>query len=169
MHLFSKLLASAVLASATALSSSAQPEPSHTRLGAEKSYATFNAARDALLLDDTVAEFRDEPRLVYTEAAYGQDAHYEQESYQGPRTNVALEQGHSYRDIDRTIRINKGIRSAKITGRNVEVGTLDGRVTLRGWVNTAADKDRIGEIAIAASRLELVDNQIVIGKPVALN
>ena len=130
---------------------------------------SFNAARDALLLDDSKREFADEPRYVFTEAAYGQDAYYREEAYKGPHTTVALEQGSSYRDVDRTIRINHDIRAAKIDDRNVEVGTINDRVTVRGWVATNEDKRRIGEIAIAASRLELVDNQITVGKPVTTN
>ncbi len=129
----------------------------------------FNAKRDGLLLDDTKREFAEQPRLVFSEGAFGQDSTYKRESYTGPRTHVALEQGVSYRDVDRTVQINRGIRAAKINSRNVEVGTMDGRVTLRGWVPTADDKRRIGEVAIAASRVEQVDNQIVIGKPGAGN
>lgn len=128
---------------------------------------SFNAARDGLLLDQTKVQYEDEPRYVFTEAAYGQDAHSEEESYKGKRTKVALEQGRSYRDIDRTVLINKNIRAAKINARNVQVGTNEGRVTLRGWVYAAADKDSINAIAIAASRLELVDNQMTVGKPAA--
>ena len=71
----------------------------------------------------------------------------------------------AYRDVDRTVLINQQIRTAKINGRNVQVGTNNGRVTMRGWVYAEEDKRRIGDIAIAASRLELVDNQIVVGKP----
>ena len=127
---------------------------------------SFNSKRDALLLDDSKIEFADEPRYVFTEAAFGQAAYYERETYKGPRTSVALEQGHSYRDVDRTVLINRDIRAAKINARNVQVGTLNDRVTLRGWVDTEDDKRRIGEIAIAASRLELVDNQLLVGKPV---
>ena len=47
---------------------------------------SFNAARDGLVIDDTKREFADEPRHVFTEAAYGQDAHYKRESYTGPHT-----------------------------------------------------------------------------------
>ena len=130
---------------------------------------SFNATRDALLLDDTKLEYADEPRYIFTEAAFGNEAYSHEESYKGPRTAGALEQGSSYRDVDRTVRINQDIRAAKINGRHVEVGTINGRVTLRGWVNTNEDKLRIGEIAIAASRLELVDNQITVGKPIAAN
>jgi sporulation protein YlmC with PRC-barrel domain len=130
---------------------------------------SFNATRDALLLDDTKIEYGDEPRYVFTEAAFGNPASYERESYTGPRTSVALEQGRRYRDVDMTVRINREIRAAKINARNVEVGTINDRITLRGWVTTAEDKRRIGEIAIADSRLELVDNQITVGKPATGN
>jgi sporulation protein YlmC with PRC-barrel domain len=130
---------------------------------------SFNATRDALLLDDSKRGFADEPRFVFTAAAFGNDAYSKEESYKGPQTTVALEQGSSYRDVDQTVRINKDIRAAKINGRNVQVGTINDRVTLRGWVNTSEDKRRIGEIAIAAAHLELVDNQITVGKPVTGN
>ncbi len=130
---------------------------------------SFNEARNALLLDSTKMEFANEPRFVFTEAAFGQDAHSKEEAYVGPKTSVALEQGSSYRDVDRTIQINKNIRAAKINSRAVQVGTMDGRVTLRGRVNTAEEKAAIGKIAIDASRLELVDNQIKVGKPVSAN
>jgi sporulation protein YlmC with PRC-barrel domain len=127
----------------------------------------FNAKRDTLLLDETKAEFADEPRYVLTAAAFGNDASFKRESLQGPHTSVALEQGSSYRDMDRTVLINKNIRAARINGRNVEVGTINDRVTLRGWVTTEEDKRRIGEIAIAAATLpENVDNQITVGRPV---
>lgn len=127
---------------------------------------TFNSTRDGLLLDDTKLEYANEPRFVFTEAAFGNDAHSKQEVYKGARTSVALEQGNSYRDVDRTVLINKEIRAAKLNSRNVQVGTVDGRVTLRGQVNSEAEKRQIGAIAVAASRLELVDNQITVG-PVA--
>jgi sporulation protein YlmC with PRC-barrel domain len=131
---------------------------------------SFNPKRDGLLLDDTKMEFADEPRYIFTEAAFGQDSHFQRESYKGPRTTVALEQGSRYRDVDRTVRINRDIRTAKINGRNVEVGTINDRVTLRGWVHSEDDKRRIGEIAIAAATLpENVDNQITVGKPVTSN
>jgi sporulation protein YlmC with PRC-barrel domain len=130
---------------------------------------SFNSTRDALLLDDSKLEYANEPRYVFTEAEFGNEAYSREESYEGPHTSVTLEQGRSYRDVDRTVRINRDIHTAKINRSNVQVATIDGRVTLRGWVDTDEDKRRIGEIAIAASRLELVDNQITVGKPVAAN
>jgi sporulation protein YlmC with PRC-barrel domain len=130
---------------------------------------SFNAKRDGLLLDESKSELEDEPRYVFTDEAYGHGPFAKEESYDGPHTSVALEQGNSYRDVDRTVRINRQIRASKIEYRNVQVGTLNDRVTLRGWVNTEDDKRRVGDIAIAASRLELVDNQIMVGKPVTAN
>jgi sporulation protein YlmC with PRC-barrel domain len=127
----------------------------------------FNAQRDALLLDDTKEEFADEPRYFYTAAAFGNEASSQREAYKGPRTLVALEQGSSYRDIDMTVRVFRGIRAAKLNGRNVEIGTIDDRITLRGWVYSADDKRRIGDIARAATLPELVDNQITVGRPLA--
>jgi sporulation protein YlmC with PRC-barrel domain len=130
---------------------------------------SFNSARDALLLDDSKLAYANEPRYVLTAPEFGNDAYSKEESYEGPHTSIALEQGRDFHDVDRTVRINRGIRAAKISHRNVQVGTIDGRVTLRGWVDTDEDRVRIGEIAIAASRLELVDNQITVGKPVTAN
>lgn len=126
----------------------------------------YTSSRKGLLLDRSKAEYENEPRLVYTAPANGQAGSSVEESYTGPHTSVALEQGSDARDTDRTSAIRKDLRLAKIDTRNIEVGTLDGRVTLRGWVKTEAERVQIGGIAIAASRLELVDNQITVGKPV---
>jgi sporulation protein YlmC with PRC-barrel domain len=136
---------------------------------------SFNDKRDALVLNDTKAQLDDEPRYVLTGNTLGLPNVTEEESYAGPHTDVALAQGTSYRDVDRTVQINQGIRAAKINAADVEVGTLNGRVTLRGQVATEDDRRRIGEIAIAATRLEVVDNQITVGsaapavKPVTVN
>jgi hypothetical protein len=126
----------------------------------------FNGARDGLILDDTKAEFAAEPHYVYTAAAYGQDAYSREESYRGPRTAVPLEQGTGARDVDRTAGIHRDLRASTIDDRHVQVGTLHERVTLRGWVETASERAEIGRIAVAASRLELVDNQILVGQPI---
>jgi hypothetical protein len=126
---------------------------------------SFNAQRSALLLDDTKLAYSNEPRYIFTAAAFGQDAYSTEEHYKGPHTTIALEQGRSYRDLDQTMNINRRIQATNISAQHVQVGTINDRVTLRGWVETAADKRRIGEIAIAAARLELVDNQIEVGKP----
>lgn len=123
---------------------------------------SFNDGRTALVLDQTKAEFANQPRVIVTDAAHGQRASSVEEPYAGKRTQVALEQGPSYRDIDRTALISRQLREAKIRGLLVKVGTVDGRVTLRGFALTEADRLRAGAIAVSASRLEVVDNQIVV-------
>jgi len=128
---------------------------------------SFNDRRDGLVLNDTKVAYDNEPRLVLNQGAYGQDSYATEEPLQGSQASVAFVQGRSNRDLDLTVRINKTIRVEKINARNVDVVTNLGRVTLRGWVDTEADKRRIGEVAIAAARAEDVDNQIVVGKPVA--
>ncbi|HTJ79473.1 MAG TPA: PRC-barrel domain-containing protein [Rariglobus sp.] len=124
----------------------------------------FNASRQALLLNDSEEEFANEPRYSFAKAANGQEAHFKEEPYKGARTTAALEQGSARADTDQTARIKRRILSAKIEAGNVEVGTVNGRITLRGRVNTDEDKRRIEEIAVNASRLELVDDQMTVGK-----
>lgn len=129
----------------------------------------FNEARDGLLLDDSVEEYANEPRYLFTAAALGNEQTSQEESFKELNSAGALEQGDNYLDTDRTLFIYQNLRQAKIYHRNVQIGTIHGRVTLRGWVRSADDQRRIGEIAIAASRLELVDNQITVGRPNAVN
>lgn len=139
----------------------------HTKSIVPPRALAFNEARDKLLLDDTVEEYANEPRYIFTPAALGNDQTSQEESYTALETTGPVEQGDNYLDTDRTLFIYQNIRLAKIYHRNVQIGTMHGRVTLRGWVRTAEDQRRIGEIAIAASRLELVDNQLTVGRPVA--
>lgn len=47
-----------------------------------------------------------------------------------------------------------------MNAKNVKIITIDGRVTLRGPVNTAEEKRLIGDIAIHIAQLENVDNQL---------
>jgi sporulation protein YlmC with PRC-barrel domain len=127
----------------------------------------YNPARLGLVLDDTPAEFAAEPRIVQTVAANGQPATTVEESYEGPVTAGALEQGKTENDRKRTADIKRAINTAKISAKHVEVGTINGRVTLRGWAETSADRDSIEAIAITEATVELVDNQITVGKPAA--
>jgi sporulation protein YlmC with PRC-barrel domain len=130
---------------------------------------SFNSVRDALLLNDSKVEYANEPHYIFTEAQYGNSAYSREESYKGPRTYAPLQQGTSYRDVDKTHQIYDRIREAKIASDDVEVGTFESRITLRGWVDTVEDKRLIFQIAVAASRVELVDNQIIVGRPSASN
>jgi len=49
---------------------------------------------------------------------------------------------------------------AKVRRPNVKIITLDGRVSLRGPVNTAEEKRLIGEITDRIAHFENVDNQL---------
>jgi hypothetical protein len=79
------------------------------------------------------------------------------------RTLTPLDQGNSKADVDTTAQIRKEIIAGKdnsANARNVKIITKDGRVTLRGPVNTTEEKRLIGEIADRIARSENVDNQL---------
>ena len=51
-------------------------------------------------------------------------------------------------------------KSMSVNAKNVKVITSNGRVTLRGPVNTAEEKRLIGDIANRIARTENVDNRL---------
>jgi hyperosmotically inducible periplasmic protein len=78
-------------------------------------------------------------------------------------TLTPFDQGNSKTDVATTAQIRKDIiayDNMSVNGRNVKVITSDGRVTLRGPVDSAEEKRIIGEIANRAARSENVDNQL---------
>lgn len=79
------------------------------------------------------------------------------------RTLTPLNQGNSQSDLDITARIRKEINAGKdmsVNAKNVKIITSQGQVTLRGPVNTAAEKRLIGEIAERVATAGKVDNQL---------
>ena len=79
------------------------------------------------------------------------------------RTLTPLAQGNSKADRDTTAQIRKKIVAGKnmsVNARNVKIITVEGRVTLRGPVNTVEEKHLIGEMAAGIARSENVDNQL---------
>lgn len=81
------------------------------------------------------------------------------------RTVTPLNQGNSKADVDTTAQIRKEILAGKnlsVNARNVKIITNNGRVTLRGPVNTAEEKRLIGEIAKRMAPAGTVDNQLEI-------
>jgi len=81
----------------------------------------------------------------------------------GNRTLTPLDQGNSQADVNTTAQIRKGIMAREnmsVNAQNVKIITFEGRVTLRGPVNTAEEKRLIGEIADRIARSENVDNQL---------
>ena len=78
-------------------------------------------------------------------------------------TKTPLDQGGNKTDTEITARIRKDIIADKglsVNARNVKIVTTNGMVTLRGPVNTAEEKQRIGEIAGRAAPQASVDNQL---------
>jgi hypothetical protein len=137
----------------------------------------FNSAHDVLYLDVSTQAFKNEPRFrwVYTESGNFQQETYSdtkvavnegvntrQNVREGTANNYTpLVQGTSFDDVDMTYRIYAAIRadaSLSQNAQNVEVGTLSGRVTLRGHVNTEEGKRVIGGIAAMAGQPENVSN-----------
>jgi sporulation protein YlmC with PRC-barrel domain len=79
------------------------------------------------------------------------------------RTLTPLDQGNSHADIDITAQIRKEIIATKemsVDAKNVKIITKDGRVTLRGPVNSNEEKRLIGDIAERIAGAGNVDNQL---------
>ena len=79
------------------------------------------------------------------------------------KTLTPLDQGTSKADMATTAQIRKEIIAGKnmsVNARNVKIITIDGRVTLRGPVNSIEEKNVIGEIANRIAPSGIVDNQL---------
>jgi sporulation protein YlmC with PRC-barrel domain len=79
------------------------------------------------------------------------------------RALTPLNQGNSKADLATTAQIRKEITAGKnlsVNARNVKIITQDGQITLRGPVNTAEEKRRIGDIAERSAHSGTVDNQL---------
>ena len=149
----------------------------------------FNADRDVLKLDTTKEMLSRAPHFKanewpdFGEATYADGVYraYNVEPYfttnvtsepdntarnvrdRNSLTLTPLDQGNSKADVSTTAQIRKGILAAKDMSRNaknVKIITANGRVTLRGPVDTAEEKRLIGVIAIDIAQVENVDNQL---------
>jgi hyperosmotically inducible periplasmic protein len=83
-------------------------------------------------------------------------------------TLTPFDQGNSKTDVATTAQIRKEIiahNNMSLNARNVKIITTDGRVTLRGPVESAQEKRIIGEIADRAARAGNVDNQLEVKLP----
>ena len=162
------------------------PGVRQTKSAIPASALQFNAAHDALLLDVSAKEFKNEPRFRWT---YGNLGDFQQETYANTKVaandgvntkqNVKegtaasytpLVQGTSYADVDITHQIYSLMRAdtnLSQNAQNVEVGTLDGRVTLRGHVNTPNGKREIGSAAATVAHPENVSNLLEV-RPIAV-
>ncbi len=81
------------------------------------------------------------------------------------RSDVAktpIDQNENQSDIDITANIRKRVVDTEmsVNAQNVKIITQDGRVTLRGPVNTADEKTQIERLAQEVAGPENVDNQL---------
>jgi sporulation protein YlmC with PRC-barrel domain len=79
------------------------------------------------------------------------------------RNLTPFDQGTSPADRERTAQIRKeivGTKGVSMNAKNVKIITNNGRVTLRGPVNSAEERRLVGEIAAQIAKPENVDNQL---------
>ena len=150
----------------------------------------FNADRDTLELDANKDQLANAPRFKsneewpdFAEPGYvgGVYRAYQVEPYfhttataqpdntrlnvrdRGDQVFTPFDQGNSQADVTTTAQIRKGIHAGdnmSVNARNVKVITADGKVTLRGPVDSAEEKRLIGDIANRVARAGNVDNQL---------
>jgi sporulation protein YlmC with PRC-barrel domain len=124
---------------------------------------TYGANHRRLRLDLSKVQYAEQPQIVFQFGASGQVTGSAEQTATTPPTDVALVQGSNWSDVHTTSEIYLAIQVSKAdTAERVEVGTINGRVTLRGPVDNQADKDRIAGIAVANVHLDNVDNQMVV-------
>jgi hyperosmotically inducible periplasmic protein len=78
------------------------------------------------------------------------------------------DQGGSEADRTTTQEIRQAVMKSEplsITAKNIKIITIDGVVTLRGPVKSAAEKAEIAQLAQKASGVKKVDNQLEIAAP----
>ena len=137
----------------------------------------FNSSKNALILDNSAVELAGQPHFKWLD---GNQSAFQQESYVNRKveadaglhsrqnaqegivkTATPMAQGQNFRDEQKTSRILQAIQAdptLSANAKNVEVDTLNAQTTLRGHVNTAEGKRKIGEIAAKAGRPENVSN-----------
>lgn len=140
----------------------------------------YNPKHNGLVLDQSFAELKDAPHFKWVGAhnkAFQQEfANNEAQSDRGLQSKqntqkgtagkaIAMGRGQNLRDAQKTSRIELAIKthsSLSHHARNVKVVTLNSRTTLRGHVNTAEGKRKIGVIAAEEGKPENVSNLLVV-------
>jgi sporulation protein YlmC with PRC-barrel domain len=139
----------------------------------------FNPSKTALVLDNSAVELAGQPHFKWL---HGDHSAFQEETYVNRKVDAdnglhsqqnanegivrgatPMAQGQNFRDEQKTARILQAIQAdprLSANAKNVEVATLNGQTTLRGHVNTAEGKRRIGQIAEKAGRPENVSNEL---------
>ncbi len=156
--------------------------PTALQWTADRSILRLDASKEML---SAAPHFKADQWPDFSDATYADGVYraYRLESYFGTNATTArnvpspkdgaltpLDQGNSAADLDTTAQIRKGVlaeSNLSVNARNVKIITIDGRVTLRGPVNSAEEKRLIGQIADGIARAENVDNQLEAPLPTA--
>ncbi len=83
-------------------------------------------------------------------------------------TLTPTDQPESKADLDLTAAIRKALMdedALSVNAKNIKIISRDGVVTLRGPVETQAEKDRIDALAKAVPGVITVDNQLEVERP----
>jgi hyperosmotically inducible protein len=82
-------------------------------------------------------------------------------------TKTSGDQSNSKADIDITAAIRRAVlndKSLSMMAKNVKIITENGVVTLRGPVKSAAEKDKVAQLASSAAGQAKIENQLEIKK-----
>ncbi len=127
----------------------------------------YNTKRNGLVLDQSFAQLKEEPRFKWVGADHKA---FQQEFANNAKKGtagkaIAMGRTQNLRDAQKTNRIELAIKthsSLSHHARNVKVVTLNSQTTLRGHVNTAEGKRKIGVIAAEEGNAENVSNLLVV-------
>ena len=100
---------------------------------------------------------------VISDAQIGADNTARNERDRGDATLTPIDQSNDAHDIALTANIRKAVladKSLGINAQNVKVITMNGRVTLRGPVDSSAERTRILEVAQRIAGVANVTNEI---------
>ena len=78
-------------------------------------------------------------------------------------SKTPIDQNENQADVNTTAKIRQrvlDVQDLSINGRNVKIMTANGKVTLRGPVNSTEEKESIGKIALEVAGEGNVDNQL---------
>ena len=103
--------------------------------------------------------------IVFGLAVFAQDPEHKKGNRPDRQANemTADDQGNSKQDVDTTRQIRKQLMdetTLSTNAKNIKVITKDGRVTLRGQVNTSDEKDKVEKIAKQVAGMEKVKSEV---------
>jgi osmotically-inducible protein OsmY len=128
------------------------------------SNTTFALCAWALMVPHTIATSKDAPIAKPSTITSTESTNTAVNKRDVDDKNLTpLDQGSSQSDVEITTQIRKAIiahKTMSVNAQNVKVITLNGKVTLRGPVNTSEEKRFIGEIVSRIVHPDKLDNQL---------